>query len=66
MSEFEALESIHPIFSKYYLSLLGYPSENFKENTRKPKKCPSGQLCKLVGGDNKYFKDNSDIPTSVA
>lgn len=50
----------------YCLPLLEYPSETFKENDRKPKKRPCGHLCTLVGGDNKCFKDSSDIiPTSV-
>lgn len=39
MSEFEVLEFIYLIFSKYYFFLLGYFSENFKENIRKLKKC---------------------------
>lgn len=48
MSEFEALKCIHPICCE----LLPFPywwdpSENFKEDTRKPKKCPCGQLCNL-------------------
>lgn len=46
--------------------LLGDLNEDFKENDRKPKKYFCGQLYKLVGGDSKCFKDNSDmIPTSV-
>lgn len=51
---------------KRCLPLLEYPSENFKENDRKTKETPCDQLCTLVGGDNKCFKDSSDIiPTSV-
>lgn len=55
MSEFETLECIHPNLVNCLL-LWGQPSENFKENFWNPKKCPSGQLCRLVGGGSWCFK----------
>ena len=54
-------------FSTIIFSLQhSFRNDNFKENTRKPQKFPHCQLCKLVGGDSQYFKDNSDmLPMSV-
>lgn len=69
MSEFEALEYVYPLFSKLLTSILRvslWELKNKQKTTRTPKQCPWGQLCKLVGGNSKCFKDNCDmIPTNV-